>query len=322
MQLDRTSGAIEHHHFRDLERLLRSGDLLVLNDTRVLAARLFGHKPSGGRVEVLLLEREGGTDDDQEWRCLIHASRRPAEGSQLTMPQGLTVRILERRDDWWRVRIEAGGQDVARRLESAGQMPLPPYIHREPRDPHAATDRERYQTVFARRPGAVAAPTAGLHFTRELLQRLEAVGVELAWITLHVGLGTFQPVRVQRVEGHRMHEEAYEVRPDLVHAVRRARERKARVVAVGTTVVRALEHRARGDGQLRPGTGRCDLFIYPGFHFRVVDALITNFHLPRSTLLMLASAFAGREKILGAYREALERGYRFYSYGDAMLIEE
>jgi S-adenosylmethionine:tRNA ribosyltransferase-isomerase len=227
--------------------------------------------------------------------------------------------VIERSEAGWLVRIESEDGRIDDALERVGRPPLPPYIRR---DAQAAQhdDRERYQTVYASRPGAIAAPTAGLHFTNELLAELESAGAERAFVTLHVGLGTFQPVSVERVEEHRLHEESFELPPSTARAVAAARRRGSRVVAVGTTVVRTLESSSIGEGLVEPRNGRSALFIYPGFRFRVVDAMITNFHLPRSTLLMLVSAFAGRERILEAYREAVDRDYRFYSYGDAMLI--
>ncbi|MCP3977940.1 MAG: tRNA preQ1(34) S-adenosylmethionine ribosyltransferase-isomerase QueA [bacterium] len=317
LTLDRDSGHVAHRRFAAITELLRPGDLLVVNDTRVLPARLFGRKPSGGRVELLLLSAREAPD---EWDCLIRASHPPAPGARVELGEGLVGEIVARDEETWRVRLEAREGEVAERIEHLGHMPLPPYIKRDAEAAPAAEDRERYQTVFARRSGAVAAPTAGLHFSEELLERVTERGVELARLTLHVGLGTFRPVRVERVEEHRMHSERFDLPPALAEAIERTRARGGRVVATGTTVVRVLEHRARGEGRVDPGDGSCALFITPGFRFRVVDALITNFHLPRSTLLMLVSAFAGREPLLAAYREAVEREYRFFSYGDAMFI--
>jgi S-adenosylmethionine:tRNA ribosyltransferase-isomerase len=315
MQLDRGPGRRLHRRFNELPELLSPGDLLILNDTRVLPARLIGRKQSGGRVELLLLERcEGG------WRALIQASRKPAAGSMLQFEQGLRAHVLGREDEEWIVELVAEGAEPEELLMAVGRMPLPPYIKRPESIPAPVDDSERYQTVYARRPGAVAAPTAGLHFTDRLLAALRGKGVAIEYLTLHVGLGTFQPVRAGRVEEHRMHEEWCELPEAAASAVAAARKRGGRVVAVGTTVVRTLEWRASEGGLVRPGSGRCDLFIYPGYEFQVVDMLLTNFHLPRSTLLMLVSAFAGREKVLAAYGEAIAEGYRFYSYGDAMLI--
>ena len=315
MLLERDSGRCSHSRFRDLVDLLDPGDLLILNDTRVLPARLLGRKASGGRVELLLLEKSG-----TGWRSLIQASRKPAAGSMLHFKDGLQARLLRRAGDEWIVELEAPEGDPEQLLMQVGRMPLPPYIKR-PETGHAPVDDgERYQTVYARRPGAVAAPTAGLHFSEELLASLQAGGIETRYLTLHVGLGTFQPVRVDSIEEHRMHEEWYELPDATASAIAGARERGSRVVAVGTTVARTLEWCATGGNLPRPGSGRCDLFIYPGYRFEAVDMLLTNFHLPRSTLLMLVSAFAGRERVLAAYSEAITEGYRFYSYGDAMLI--
>ena len=318
--LDRETGALRHRRFSDLADLLNPGDLLVLNDTRVIPARLVGHKPSGGRVELLLVEPVEPGAIGGVWRCLLKASRPPAPGSSIDFGQGCGARVLERDPIGWRVKLEAPGGRPEELLERVGQAPLPPYIRRDAAGPDAA-DRERYQTVFARQPGAIAAPTAGLHFTEELLQQLADAGIAHTFLTLHVGPGTFQPVTAQRVEDHRMHPEWFEIPADAARAVASARKSGGRVVAVGTTVVRTLESCAAEEGRVSPGRDHCSLFIYPGFRFRVVDALITNFHLPRSTLLMLVSAFAGRERVLAAYRQAIAAGYRFYSYGDAMLIE-
>jgi len=296
--------------FRDLPDLLRPSDLLVFNETRVIPARLFGHKPTGGRVE-LLIERVTG-----ESSALAHgrASKPLRPGQELKVEGGGRLAVGSRRDDL--VEIESSDEPLMMLLHRAGHIPLPPYIERA----DEAADRERYQSVFARVPGAIAAPTASLHFDQNVLAELEKRGIESIRLTLHVGAGTFQPVRGEDVSEHRMHQEWCEVGPTVVEAVAATRERGGRVVAVGTTVVRALES-ASAAGELRPFSGETDLFITPGYHFRVVDALITNFHLPRSTLLMLVSAAAGRERLLAAYRHAVEAHYRFFSYGDAMFIE-
>lgn len=308
--LDGGSGRVEHRRFTDLETLLRPGDLLVLNDTRVIPARLYGHKQSGGRVEVLV-ERVLGAG-----AALAHvrASKSPPSGTVLRLEGGATATVAGRDGALFRLVFDAP-EGVLPLLERHGHMPLPPYIRR----PDTEADRTRYQTVFARRPGAVAAPTAGLHFDEPLLARLGEGGVNSAFITLHVGAGTFQPVRVEQVEEHRMHAEAFSVPEAVCEAVRTTREVGGRVVAVGTTVVRALES-AAASGRLRPFEGETDIFIYPGYRFRAVDALITNFHLPGSTLLMLVSAFAGRERVLAAYGHAVAERYRFFSYGDAMFL--
>ncbi len=309
LHLDRETGAIADRRFRDLPDLLRPDDLLVLNDTRVIPARLWGHKATGGRVEVLV-ERVLG-----ECEALAHvrASKSPKPGSELRFEDDVRARIAGREDDLFHLVFD---RPLMPFLEIRGHMPLPPYITRE----DAELDAERYQTVYAEKPGAVAAPTAGLHFNEALLAALAEKGIDQARVTLHVGAGTFQPVRVDDIREHRMHAEWLRVPPETVEAVNRTRERGGRVVAVGTTVVRSLETAARG-GTLQAYEGETDIFITPGFRFRVVDALITNFHLPESTLLMLVSAFAGHKTIMRAYRHAVEQRYRFFSYGDAMFIE-
>lgn len=308
--LDGASGAIADRHFTDLAELLEPGDLLVLNDTRVIPARLHGYKASGGRVEVLV-ERVTGAHE-----ALVHlrANKAPKAGARLTLEGAIEAEVVGREGTLFHLHF-AGTTPLLELLERHGHMPLPPYIRR----PDAAMDRERYQTVFAERPGAVAAPTASLHFDDALFARLAATGVDTARLTLHVGAGTFQPVRTDDVSAHQMHSEWLDVPKAVCEAVARTRERGGRVVAVGTTVVRALETAAR-DGAFTPFTGETDIFIYPGYRFRIVDALITNFHLPESTLIMLVSAFAGRERVLAAYRHAVAARYRFFSYGDAMFI--
>jgi S-adenosylmethionine:tRNA ribosyltransferase-isomerase len=317
--------ASEHVHVRDLERVLRSGDLLVVNDTRVRSARLIGRRASGGAVELLLVER----DSAGRWRALARPAGRLKSGETIELEGGaLHARMLERASDadggaWWLELLDPRrtGFSLDELIESCGRAPLPPYIAR-PRgaDVERDADRARYQTVFARELGAIAAPTAGLHFTPELLERLAARGVERASVTLHVGEGTFRPVTVDDTEQHVMHSERYVLPVETVAAIERCRARGGRVVAVGTTSVRVLESCADENGSLRAGAGSTNLFLVPGARFRVVDALLTNFHLPRSTLLMLVAAFAGRERVLRLYAEAIERGYRFYSYGDAMLL--
>ncbi len=320
MRLERVTGRVEHATFADFPDCLSPGDLLVVNDTRVLAARLTGRRAApgtGGRVEALLVRRE----DENIWAALLKGSART--GEPIDFGPDLAGRVLARGEDG-SARLElstlrgAGSVDDA--LDRSGLMPTPPYIRREPDDPRRELDRSRYQTIFADSPGALAAPTAGLHFTPEVVQRIRDRGVEVASLTLHVGLGTFQPVRVERIEEHRMHAERYAVSEGLARSIARTRADGGRIVAVGTTVTRALETVAGEEGNVTPGEGWCDLFIRPGYRFRVVEALLTNFHLPRSTLLMLVSAFAGRERVLAAYSEAIRMRYRFYSYGDAMLI--
>ena len=309
LHLERASGAWHDRQFRELPNLLRAGDLLVLNDTRVIPARLWGRKETGGRVEVLV-ERPL---DERAALAHVRASKAPKPGSRLVFAQGVTAEVTGREADLFRLEFDRPLMAV---LEAQGHMPLPPYIERE----DAALDAERYQTVYARHPGAVAAPTAGLHFDEALLAELAERGIEQARVTLHVGAGTFQPVRVDDIAQHRMHSEWLRVTADVVAAVQRTRARGGRVVAVGTTVVRSLETAAL-DGSLQAYEGETDIFITPGFRFRVVDALITNFHLPESTLLMLVCAFAGHETIMRAYRHAVAQRYRFFSYGDAMFIE-
>lgn len=302
--------------FGELPRLLTPGDLLVTNDTRVLPARLWGRKESGGRAEVLLLAREG----PDRWEALVRSAKRSRPGTRIRVGEdsGLTVEVLEVRGDGvYLVRLEPPGDPLAA-LDALGEMPLPPYIRRAAPDPR---DREWYQTVFARpeAAGSVAAPTAGLHFTPRVLAELEARGIETAPLTLHVGLGTFLPVRAERLEDHRMHREWYEVPEATACAVNRALAQRRRVVAVGTTVTRVLEHCGAGGG-VEAGSGWTELFLKPGHDFRVVGGLVTNFHLPETTLLALVCAFGGADSVLAAYRHAVEAGYRFYSYGDAMLV--
>jgi S-adenosylmethionine:tRNA ribosyltransferase-isomerase len=309
--LDGVTGEMQDRLFSDLPSLLRDSDLLVMNDTRVIPARLFGRKESGGRVEVLV-ER---LLDDHRLLGQLRASKSPAVGTALVLGAGERARVLGRQGEFFELEFD-GEEALPGVLERIGHTPLPPYITRE--SDHD-TDRERYQTVYARVPGAVAAPTAGLHFDADLLATLDGMGVERCFVTLHVGAGTFQPMRVDDIEHHRMHSEIIEVGADACSRINRARAEGRRVIAVGTTVVRALESAATERGVI-PYEGETDIFIYPGFAFRAVDAMITNFHLPESTLLMLVSAFAGREHVLRAYGHAVERRYRFFSYGDAMFI--
>lgn len=319
MVLDRSTGAVVHRHFRDLPELLEPADLLVLNDTKVIPARLIGRKVTGGTVEVFLLEPEPRRAS-VAWRCLVKGSKSLRPGVPIRFGSALTGEIESREDEVCVVRFHADERTFAQVVATLGQVPLPPYIRRVPGDVRQDEDRRRYQTVFARVPGAVAAPTAGLHFTPEVLERVAARGVEIARLTLHTGEATFLPIRAERVEDHRLHPERFEIPEQTAAAVARSRDRGGRVVAVGTTVVRALEAEALPGRKVRAARGRSDLFLYPGHEFRVVDALVTNFHLPRSTLLMLVAAFAGRDNVLAAYRQAVESGYRFFSYGDAMLI--
>jgi len=303
-------GALRDREFRDLPTLLRPDDLLVMNDTRVIKARLFGHKESGGRVE-LLVERVTG---ECEALAFIRASHAPKPGSRIRLSDDTMLDVLARRDDLTQLRFPRPVLDV---LEQFGRLPLPPYIEHTP----TADDETRYQTVYADEPGAVAAPTAGLHFDDAMLDALKEKGIRTARVTLHVGAGTFQPVRVDDVADHRMHSERYTIPQATVDAIRETRARGGRVVAVGTTSLRALEAAAQS-GQLHACSGETDIFITPGYRFRVVDVLITNFHLPKSTLLMLVSAFAGLDAIRAAYAHAIAERYRFFSYGDAMFLEK
>lgn len=308
--LDRQRQAIADRQFTDLAGYLKAGDLLVFNDTKVIPARLFGRKASGGQIEILV-ERLLS-----EQRCLAHirASKSPKPGSLLWV-EDASLEVIAKCDSLYEVVFTAEQGTLLSLLESKGHMPLPPYIERE----DAPADRERYQTVYGRHPGAVAAPTAGLHFDEAFLQKLREIGVEIAFTTLHVGAGTFQPVRADNILDHKMHKEWLSVSATTVEKVIATKSTGGRVFAVGTTSVRSLETAAAG-GVLAPSEGDTDIFIYPGYQFRVIDGLITNFHLPESTLIMLVSAFAGREFTLQAYRHAVQQKYRFFSYGDAMLI--
>jgi len=323
--LDRASGAIEHKLFRDVVDYLAPGDLLVVNDTKVVPARLVGHRGTGGRVELLLIAPSGeatAPGAGSVWRAMAKCRGRLVAGESIAVEGGVLVCIYRGRTAEGDAIVEFDLTEAALReaLEQVGRAPLPPYIKR-PRedDPDRAVDLDRYQTVYAARPGAIAAPTAGLHFTPAVFERLGAKGVGRATVTLHVGLGTFRPVKVERVEDHEMHTEWFELSREAADAVSATRAAGGRVVPVGTTATRVLESAAQA-GEWGPMSGWTDLFVTPGYEFRVADALITNFHLPCSTLLMLVSALAGRERVLAAYEEAKRLGYRFYSYGDAMLI--
>jgi len=309
LRLSLAGGQLTDHRFAELPGLLDAGDLLVFNDTRVIPARLFGRKESGGRAEVMV-ER---LLSDRECLAQLRVSKPLKTGMAILLEDGSRLVMQGREGEFVRLHLERGTLHEV--LQAVGHIPLPPYIRRE----DTAQDAERYQTVFARRPGAVAAPTAGLHFDEDLLAALDDRGIERAWVTLHVGAGTFQPVRSEEIEDHRMHAEYLEVSQAACAAVERARTRGGRVIAVGTTAVRALETAARGD-TLRPFSGDTRIFIYPGYRFRAIDGLITNFHLPESTLLMLVCALAGMDRTLAAYGHAVRARYRFFSYGDAMLI--
>lgn len=311
LHLDGASGALADGRFSDLPQFLKPGDLLVFNDTRVIKARLFGVKDSGGKLEVLI-ER---VLDEHQALAHIRASHAPKPGSGLLLAGKVAATVEGRQGELYRLRF-AGETPLLELLEQYGSLPLPPYITHAPE----ALDETRYQTVYARQPGAVAAPTAGLHFDPAMLETLEKMGVKTAYVTLHVGAGTFQPVRVEEISEHHMHSEWYTVPQRTVNSIRLARAEGGRVMAVGTTSLRALESAAAG-GELEAGSGETNIFIFPGYRFRVVERLLTNFHLPKSTLLMLVSAFGGIENIRRAYRHAVENHYRFFSYGDAMLIE-
>jgi len=320
--LDRESGHIHHRRFDDINQLLNPGDVLVVNDTEVIPARIFGRKETGGRVEVLLLhypeiqhQKMVGT---ATCRCLMRASRRPSVGACILFEEDVSATVTGFDNGIFEVAFSFSG-DFDTVLGKIGQIPLPPYIQRNTTNA-SCDDATTYQTVFAREKGAVAAPTAGLHFTFELIKQLSAKGVHLAKITLHVGYGTFSPVRVGDIRDHQIHTESYRISATAASAINDARADGRRVIAVGTTSCRTLEYAADHTGRVAPGDGGCDLFIYPGYRFKAINALITNFHLPQSTLLMLVSALAGREQILSAYETAMEKDYRFYSYGDAMFI--
>jgi len=311
LHLDKTSGAISHSQFPDLLDLINPNDLMVFNNTRVIAARIFGRKETGGQIEILL-ER---VLDQYRALAQIRASKSPKEGTLVLIPTpdgDSSARVEGRDDDFFVLRFSEPVIAVSAR---AGHMPLPPYIKRE----DDASDYERYQTVYGEKEGAVAAPTAGLHFDEAFLSEIKKKGIDLAWVTLHVGAGTFQPVRTDVIEKHKMHAEYLEVSQEVCNQVNACRQRGGRVIAVGTTSVRSLET-ASQSGEIQPYSGDTRIFIYPGYEFKSVDALVTNFHLPESTLIMLVSAFAGREEILHAYKEAVKEKYRFFSYGDAMFL--
>lgn len=310
--LDRKSGEIEHRRFRDITEYLRPGDCLVMNNTRVIPARLYGVKEdTGGKIEFLLLKRI----NLDTWEIILKPGKRGRKGARFVFGDGaLRAEITEVKPDGNRiVRFEYEGV-WEQLLDRLGEMPLPPYIKEK------LTDKERYQTVYSKIDGSAAAPTAGLHFTEELIEQIKDMGVNTAYLTLHVGLGTFRPVSVENVEEHVMHSERYEINEETADLINRTRENGGRIIAVGTTSVRTLETAADDDGRLKAESGNTDIFIYPGYKFKAVDALITNFHLPESTLLMLVSAFAGKDKVFKAYEEAVKEKYRFFSFGDAMFI--
>ncbi len=310
--LNRKTGAVEHHTFKEIMNYVRSGDCLVLNNTKVIPARLMGVKEdTGAAIEVLLLKRR----DNDVWETLVKPGKKARPGAKIVFGDGcLRAEVLDVEEEGNRlIRFDYEGifEEVLDRL---GEMPLPPYIT------HKLQDKNRYQTVYAKYEGSAAAPTAGLHFTEELLAQIEEMGVNIAYVTLHVGLGTFRPVKADNILEHHMHSEHYEVTPETAELINRTKESGGRVICVGTTSCRTVESAADENGRVQPGCGDTEIFIYPGYRFKVLDCLITNFHLPESTLVMLVSALAGRENVLAAYREAVEERYRFFSFGDAMLV--
>lgn len=327
LHLNRGSGAVGHGRFHDVVALLAPGDTLVVNDTKVIPGRLFGRKSSGGKVETLILDYAEGTTDttstgarERIQRCLIKSSKKLREGTWIDYTPDLKAEVLAYADGIASLRFVCR-EDFDIVLQKIGKVPLPPYIRRDEGQIDRQTeDRRNYQTVYAAHPGAIAAPTAGLHFSQEILEQLKDKGITIVSITLHVGYGTFLPVRVTDIRDHKMHAEGYTISPEAAARLNSAKRDGRRIIAVGTTSVRTLEYHSDAAGMFTPGGGSCDLFIYPGYHFKVVDGLITNFHLPRSTLIMLVSALAGREAILSAYNAAVDAEYRFFSYGDAMLI--
>ena len=324
LHLNRQTGALSHHCFNEIGAFFQPGDVLVINNTAVIPARLEGRKETGGRVEILLADYSSGirsikNNGDFIFQCMIKASKRPVPGTRLYFQEDLTAEVLGSSNGTHRLRFSTG-DDFEKVLDRIGKVPLPPYIKRNSKDENSWDDRSSYQTVYAKSKGAIAAPTAGLHFTENLLAELRTAGVKTAPLTLHVGIGTFLPVRSDDIRKHTMHSEQFTIPRQAADIINEARADGKRVIAVGTTSVRTLEYASDSNGTIAAGSGNCDLYIYPGYQFKAVDAMITNFHLPQSTLLMLVSAFAGRRKVLNAYQEAINRKYRFYSYGDAMLI--
>ena len=324
LMMDRRSGTLSHRSFTDLDSLLAPSDVLVINNTEVIPGRLYGHKDTGGRAEGLILDYAGRRSlednaDEFECECLVKSSKHARVGSTLHFDQGLAAEVLSVKNNIYTLKFRSPG-NFEKILYRIGRIPLPPYIKREENPESTRDDRRTYQTVYASRRGAIAAPTAGFHFTTSFLKKIKAKGVKVIEITLHIGYGTFLPVRVTAIRKHSMHAERYSVSSTAAEEINHARAAGSRIIAVGTPCVRTLEFLAMRDGKLVGAEGDCDLFVYPGYEFKIVDAMLTNFHLPKSTLLMLVSAFAGRDNILKAYREAVDRKYRFYSYGDAMFI--
>lgn len=321
--LRRHTGGISHHRFSDIEGFIRHGDVLVVNNTEVVPGRLLGKKETGGKAEVLILDYAGGLKSYEEkgefeCRCLVKASKRPKPGTEIVFDNGMKATIKAFEDGVYTVAFTSA-KDFVDAVYEIGRVPLPPYIIRE-NGLNGFDDRNAYQTVYASKKGAVAAPTAGLHFSKPLIKKIKARGAKVVEITLHVGYGTFLPVRVTDIRDHVIHSEIYAISDGAAKIINRAKSMEGRIIAVGTTSVRTLEYAADAQGKVRPGRGNCDLYIYPGYRYKMVDAMITNYHLPKSTLLMLVSAFAGRKNIFAAYAEAVKKKYRFYSYGDAMYI--
>ena len=312
MHLDRNTGAVEHRHFRDIREYLKPGDCLVINDTKVIPARLYGRKEgTDALIEILLLKRK----ENDVWETLVKPGKKCRPGAEISFGEGILkgkiIEVVEEGNRLIQFEYEGIFEEILDRL---GEMPLPPYIT------HKLKDKNRYQTVYAKHEGSAAAPTAGLHFTEELLEEIQSMGVRIAHVTLHVGLGTFRPVKVEEVTEHHMHSEFYVVEEEQAALINQTRKQGGRVIAVGTTSCRTLESAASEDGTLKAGSGWTDIFIYPGYRFKILDGLITNFHLPESTLIMLVSAFAGKEHVLAAYEEAVREKYRLFSFGDAMII--
>ena len=318
--VNRKTGELSHHEFSEIYKYLLPGDILIINNTEVIPGRLLGRKETGGKAEVLILDYAGGKAGSGKFtsECLINASKHTKAGTFIFFGNGLKAEVTGFFDGVYSLKFYCSS-DFESLLYKMGKIPLPPYIKRNEND-SSFNDKTAYQTVYAREKGAVAAPTAGLHFTKELIEKLKLRGVEIAEITLHVGYGTFLPVRSSDIRDHRMHSERFFIPESTADIINRARKEGRRIIAVGTTCVRTLEFASDKNGVVNSGNGTCNLFIYPGYTFKVIDAMITNFHLPKSTLLMLVSAFAGRENILNAYKKAIKNKYRFYSYGDAMLI--
>lgn len=324
MCVDRKTGGLSHHRFHQIGRFMKPGDVLVVNDTAVIPGRLEGKKETGGKVEVLISDFVGGLRSNREnghfvSECIVKASKRPKSGTRFYFEEGLSAEVLKSGNGTQTLRFYSES-DFISLLYRIGKVPLPPYIKRDAEQATPCNDMTSYQTVYASSEGAIAAPTAGLHFTKALLNQLSASGIKIVPLTLHVGYGTFSPVRVDDIRSHKMHSERFSISEQTAEAINTARAGGKRVIAVGTTSMRTLEYTSDAKGFVKAGSGSCDLFIFPGYRFKVVDTLLTNFHLPKSTLLMLVSAFADRESIFRAYQEAIKRRYRFYSYGDAMFI--